>query len=514
MSPHPSLLSIIAYARSGALDYACRLFLEGGFELVDSDPAVLSVRGRLLKDRALAAESAAERRRLYLESAEAYARAGEIGGQTYPLINAATLSLLAGRREQSLALAKKLFARLLAGGNEMETPYYRAATHAEALLLLGDIAGARKHFTEAIALAPRAYEDHASTLRQFALILEALGEDASWLDPLRPPRSLHFSGDAAARPAPRAVRALIKKERIGYGYGVLASRADLVIAQALLDEGAELHLVFAASKTRLGDGAAALGAKAFERIVDRATTVRAISSAEAPFAPRAVQLAAEVAMGCAAMQASTLMTEAVQLVVPGASADWSAALWKKSGRRQFKLAAPRAPSRRAERVRADGAQRAAMLRIDLSEADGRVLAKTLLPALARALAKGPKAMLAPRWTGEAVLAAYDTTAAAARAALDAAAALGGAPGARIAGHYALVHRAADAFGGKPFLLGPATHMLTQVVRSTPSGAVHLTEDFAAALHAGAAKGRPRTEYVGDLPSETIEEAVRLFSLKR
>ena len=94
MTPHPSLLSIIAYARSGALDHACRLFLEGGFELVDDDPAVLSVRGRLLKDRALAAEGA-ERRRLYLEAAGAYARAGEIGGATYPLINAATLSLLA-----------------------------------------------------------------------------------------------------------------------------------------------------------------------------------------------------------------------------------------------------------------------------------------------------------------------------------------------------------------------------------------------------------------------------------
>ncbi len=93
----PSLLSIIAHARAGALDHACRLFLEGGFELVNDDPAVLSVRGRLLKDRALAAEGA-ERRRLYLEAAGAYARAAELGGATYPLVNAATLFLLAGRR--------------------------------------------------------------------------------------------------------------------------------------------------------------------------------------------------------------------------------------------------------------------------------------------------------------------------------------------------------------------------------------------------------------------------------
>ena len=53
----PALLSIIAYARAGALEEAWRRLEAGGFSA--EDPAALTVRGRLLKDRALAASGEA-----------------------------------------------------------------------------------------------------------------------------------------------------------------------------------------------------------------------------------------------------------------------------------------------------------------------------------------------------------------------------------------------------------------------------------------------------------------------
>ncbi len=530
MSQNPSLLSIIAYARSGALDYACRLFVEGGFELVDDDPAVLSVRGRLLKDRALEADGA-ERRRLYLESADAYAKAGEIGGATYPLINAATLSLLAGKREQSRVLAGKLLARIQAGGDDLETPYYRAATHAEALLLLGDIAKAKTAFAKAVALEPLAYEDHASTLRQFGMILGELGKDTAWLDPLRPPRALHFAGcvalsigDDAMR---RRVRAAIRKERVGFGYGALASSADVLIAEVLLEEGAELHLVLPTPSSRVQETVGFGGdwAKHVARVLERAATIRTISGAPEAVAPRPIQLAAEIAMGRAVMQAGLLMTEAVQLVIrdrtapagrAAAGAAWIAAMWKKSGRRQHSIATSRSGGRGASATRVAAAKPAAvtlaaMLRIDVSEADR--LPTHVLPLLARTLAKGPKPIVPPRWTGEAVLTGYGAPASAARAGLAIAGALARISGIRIAGHYAVVQRAEDPFGGQSYLAGPATALLADIVASTPSGAMHVTEDFAAALNAGAARGRPRTEYVGDLPGGEIADPVKLYSLK-
>lgn len=510
------------------------MFLEAGLERVDDDPAVLSVRGRLLKDRALAAEGA-ERRRLYLESADAYARAGEIGGATYPLINAATLSLLAGRREQAQAFARQVLERLAQYGDEPETPYYRAATRAEALLLLGELAKARKDFAAAIALAPRAFEDHASTLRQFGLILDALGKDKSWLDASRPPRSLHFAGHMALAAKDdaiaRQIRAAIKRERIGFGYGALAAGADIVIAEALLEHGAELNLILPAPRARFRQASVVRfggdWAERFDRIVDAAHTVRAIDCGVDPASPLAIRLAAEVAMGSAVMQADRLTSEAVQLLIldgkiqsgrARSGSGWIGALWKKGGRRQHVLAAPRVRSARAERAamrKSDTQTRlAAMLRIDLSRAVAQGRAADALQRLARTLASGPKPSFAPRWTGEAVAVAFDSAASASRAALSAAAALDETMLARIAGHYAIAERGSDPFGGEAILTGPATALPGQIVLSTPSGAIHVSEDFAAALHAGAAKGRPRTELVGELAAGEIDNPFRLYSLKR
>jgi hypothetical protein len=523
---NPSLLSIIAHARSGSLDHAWRLFQEAGLERVDDDPAVLSVRGRLLKDRARGADGA-ERKRLFLEAADAYARAGKIGGATYPLINAATLSLLAGRRAQAEILARGVLER---GEDEEETPYYRAATRAEALLLVGDLAQAKKEFAAAIALAPQAYEDHASTLRQFASILDELGEDKAWLDPLRPPRSLHFAGHmalaAGSDALERKIRAAIRDERIGFAYGALAAGADILIAEALLKADAELHLILPGSRAQFRETSVApFGddwAARFDRIVDAAASLRAVAVEPRSPPTLAIRLAAEIAMGSAAMQAGQTMTEAVQLLIldrneaaTSSGSDRIGAIWLKSGRRQIVLAAPRlrgqAKKSPFEIAAAGDVCLAAMLRIDLSES-GESFPAAALSRLAGALAAGPKPSVAPRWTGEAVVVAYESAAAAADAALSAARALGEAANARIAGHYGLVQRIGDPFGGAPFLGGDASALPSRMIFSTPSGAVHVTEDFASAFRAESPAWR--LELVGELPAADIDDPIRLYSLHR
>lgn len=518
MPSPPSLLSIIALARSGALERAWAMFREAGYEAILDDPAVLALRGRLLKDKALAAAGEA-RRQFYEEAAAAYARAAELGQATYPLINAATLSLLAGRKDDAVALAQQV---LVHPPDEDETAYYRAATRAEAQLLLGDVAAARAQFDAAIAAAPRAFEDHASTLRQFALILDATGGDKAWLDARRPPRSLHFAGHIALAgengALARAIRAFIAEERIGWGYGALAAGADILIAEALREAGAELHLVLpappevfrAVSVARFGADWAAR----FDTALAAAAEVEVVQGAGDPLSPLALRLAAEIAMGKAAMQAELLMSEAVQLLVvdgdapqaePAGGSGWIGALWQGSGRRRRAIQASRA-------ARADVAVPAttpdsllALLRIrpadPASIEDG-------LAEIARALSSGPAPALAPRWTGEAVLVGFAAVADAAKAAR-AVAATG--PHA-VAGHYAVVRRAADPFGGPPLALGDAVPLVEEIARSTPEGAVHVGEHFAAALHAGGLPAGLRTEAIGELPRAGA--AVRLFSLKR
>jgi hypothetical protein len=500
------------------------MFEDAGFGAVDDDPAVLSVRGRLLKDRARSAEGE-ERRRLFVQAADSYARAAEIGGATYPLINAATLSLLAGLRDRAEILARGVLER---DEDEQETPYYRIATRAEALLLIGDVAQAKAEFAVAIARAPQAYEDHASTLRQFELILDERDEDKKWLDPLRPPRSLHFAGHMAlaakSDALERNIRGAISDERIGFAYGALAAGADILIAEALLEAGAELHLILPGSQAHFRETSVAPygdnWTARFDRIVATAETVRSVAVESGARSALAVQLAAEIAMGSAVMQAGMLMTEAVQLLIldrkptqakASSGSDRIGAIWKQGGRRQLVLAAPRTRSPDPAHETANDPEicLAAMLRIALSDSG---IHADALPKLAAALSAGPVPLLTPRWTGEAVLAAYETATSAAAAALSAAQAFSETADLRIAGHYGFVRRANDPFGGAPLLTGDASVLPARMIPSTPSGAIHVTEDFATALCAGAPAGR--LEPVGELPGDDIANPTRLFSLKR
>lgn len=529
MNVNSTLLSIIAYARSGALDHAWRLFQDAGFDGTSDDPAVLSVRGRLLKDQALGCDGA-EREQLYLEAADAYARAGEMGGTTYPLINAATLSFLAGRHEQAQSLARQVLEK--GEQDEPETPYYRAATRAEALLLLGDVENAKAAFADAISQAPRAFEDHASTLRQLALILDEKGEDKTWLDPWRPPRSLHFAGLMAlageGEKLARTIRAVIKEERVGFGYGALAAGADILIAESLLEDGAELHIVLPTGRDHFRRvSVARFGerwATRYDHILEAADSVRSITGGPALPTQLTLQLAAEVAMGLAAMQADMLTTEAVQLLIldrnmvaGGAvgSSSWIGSAWEKSGRRQHRLTASRARMRSAV-GKSDGADAAsdclaAVLRVDLSNVNH--WRDDLLPRLALTLAAAPTPFIAPRWTGDAVLAAYESATHAARAALSVATSLRDVTDLCVAGHYGIVRCLEDPFEGGQILIGSVPRLLGRIVHSVPQGAIHVTEDFAVALHAASGKGRPRIEYVGDLPSDGRSDPIKLFSLK-
>jgi hypothetical protein len=53
-----------------------------------------------------------------------------------------------------------------------------------------------------------------------------------------------------------------------------------------------------------------------------------------------------------------------------------------------------------------------------------------------------------------------------------------------------------------------------MILSTPESAIHVSENFAAALYAeSTAAGRPHAEFVGELALNDREHAMRLFSLK-
>ena len=237
---------ILALARAGAVSRALVAFADAGLDEAINDPKALTLKGRMLKDEARKANGDAQTR-LYLRSTKAYADAAALAQDSYPLINAATMSMFAGQTGQMESQAKQVMALLHSGAGAGETPYWHEATKAEALLLLKKRSEAEAALVDAVKHAPEAWEDHATTLRQFRAILRHRGQPDNWLAAYAPPGSIFFKGMIGISPddhkATDAINRGVGDSGARFAYGALAAGADILIAEAVLRNGGELHLI-------------------------------------------------------------------------------------------------------------------------------------------------------------------------------------------------------------------------------------------------------------------------------
>ena len=289
----------------------------------DTDPRALTLQGRLMKDRAKLA-SGSKRPKLFGEAARLYAKAADIERGSYPLINAASLSLLAGQQGQSETLAREVLAALDSNPDEAETPYWLGATRAEALLLLGQETEARAALRSAVTKQPAAWEDHAATIGQFELLCIELDCEVTWLDQLRPPASMQFAGimnvAQSSKTAQGEIADWLERENIGFGYGALAAGSDIWIAEALLARGGELHVVLPCDRKTFRDASvtavdAAWGPR-FDHLLEEAETVECLDYADMPDAA-AVARGDTVAVGRSVQNAGQLRSSAKRLRLVG-----------------------------------------------------------------------------------------------------------------------------------------------------------------------------------------------------
>lgn len=356
MNPLPQILSI---ARAGNPARAWALFHSSGWDEQTDDPKALTLKGRLLKDQAKASDGA-ERVRLYGEAAEAYAAAAELERDSYPLINAAALALLGGKPERARSLAQETLALLDSDPDQGENAYWRAATRAEALLLLGDETEARAAFAEGIAKLPYAWEDHAATIGQFELILTEQEKDAAWLKRHRPPPSLYFSGiigldDQDPRIA-EDIDAIIAREKPGFGFGALAAGADILIAEALHKAGAELHVILPYPVDRFRElSVAPFGehwVTRFDALVEVAVVVEVLTELpdeEERSIAVTVELADLVAMGQCVRNAGVLKSRPQALTITGVGDEprHQHLVWADTGHDQFNISVARRADHRS-----------------------------------------------------------------------------------------------------------------------------------------------------------------------
>jgi tetratricopeptide (TPR) repeat protein len=511
---------ITALARAGALEQASRLFGEGGYNQATANPAALAVKGRLFKDRALAVREAGgggERGALLAEAASAYAAAAALDPQPYLLINVATLAFLGGDAARARDVAGEVLERLDTPGLA-ETPYWIAATRAEALLLRGNVEAANEALTKAIRLNRDGWSDHASTLRQLSLICAAGGIEPGWLDAHRPHPSLHYAGHlgiSADESGPLAdkVTALLAEERIGFGYGALAAGADIIIAEALIAKGATLHVILPTSLEAFIDQSVMPYGTAwlprFEACLAAAASVRFVSAVAGEYEPLATALAGDVAMGAARRNAAMLQSHSVQLLIVdegqgdygnGSSTARDGVVWTRTNTPQRRIVWPRgatvAPSSEKREGRADR-RLMVLLHVRFDGLDAcheaafaYALDQGITAFWGAAKALGP---IINQPHGNARIFCFVSIAAAANfaAALAKADPRLGYP-MTIAGHYGLVHL----IGGE--VSGPALGALTAIARATMPGSATIGDEFAAALQL--VRGDAQTQLIGECES--------------
>jgi len=549
-------LAVLSLARAGAVDFARREYVRLGLDQVTDDVDSIALGARLLKDVALNASG--PRRSAFARAASRrYGALIERRGGLYGAINAATMTLVAGDLASARVRAAAALAIPEPVGLTGEAAYWDAASRAEAHLLTGALDAARTTLATAQTHAPTNFAAHASTLQQLAMVCRETEVDPAWLDPYRPPRCAHFAGhildstgEAALAETPddglrHTIDDLLRDHRIGFGYGGLAAGADIVFAEALIESGAELHVVLPVGRASfVATSVAPFGADwvaRFERCMAGAASVRHASVDPYAGDEQVFVYASQFAMGCAVLRAQTLSTEAIQLAVfDGHAAARSAgvavdlAYWSASGRRQaiFEIVRP-PPSRAGElpQGRESAGTRAmrAMLFVDVKGfgALGDEQIPAFLDTVMGQMARVVEALASPpvhseTW-GDGLFLVFEQPADAAEAALALleahraldlrAAGLPRGLDVRIGGHYGPVHLRTNPVTKAPAVIGAHVVVAARIEPDVAPGSACVSEALAGAL-ATFHGDRFRCGYVGRTTGRKGFSATPIFNLAR
>ncbi len=545
---------ILTLLRAGALEQAEKEYTRQGLDRDTSSEDMMALGGRILKARALE-HSGSERVRLALQAAEKYAAAHARFGGTFSGINTASLYLVGGEIEQARSTALSVQNVLQSNSPKPGADaYYNMATAAEACLILGEHARAEQILADAIPLDPHNYDAHASTIRQFEMILAATRQPHDWLNPFRPPKSLHFAGhlfglkdgrnpldSTAIYGLEKAVDDMLEGDRFGAAFGALAAGSDIIIAERLLEHGIELHAVQPCPDALFGDiSLSPFGSDwqaRFDVCINKAASVRFVSHDTTVCDDLTTAFASETAMGLAVLRADMLATTAEQLLVwdrkpttgPSGTAR-DARLWRAAGRHSHIVPFPFERTAVAKTTIADPKNNRslkAMIFADvkgfgqLSELQVPLFVEHVLAPLADVCGAADTSLSHSNTWGDGLFLVFDSVAAAAATAVNLQAAFQnidlpatGLPNnlaLRVGGHYGPVHSLNDPVLGQTGIFGREVTVAARIEPITAPGSIFVSEPFACAL-ALADQFNFRCE---PITAESIEGGgATLFALRR
>ncbi len=548
--------SILSLLRAGALEQAEKEYFRLGLDTVSDCEDILALGGRLLKSKMV--ESNQECRiDLARQSAEKYQHAYDVTGGTYTGINTAAMQFLAGDEARARMTAEEVQGKTFSYTPKPgEDAYYHMATAAEAYFILGDYVKAKSTLRDAIDLDPVNYEAHATTLKQLELLGTASDVDVTWLDALRPPKTLHFAGHifgmtgegnildtSSIQSLGQILLEKILAENIGYAYGALAAGSDIVIAEKILECGAEFHLVLPCPDDLfIATSVAPFGEEWIERFYackKAAKSVRYLSGDNLKTDDMFTAFASETAMGLAVLKAERLATEAVQILVwdgkslstkAGTSRD--AKIWDVENRKQIIVPYPQSgrsatASFENETINESRSMKA-MVFADvrgfgaLTDSQVPVFLDEILRPLATCVnGQGQQLKYLNTW-GDGLFLVLETVEAAAKVACELQAVFRaidlakiGLPeflALRIGGHYGPVHEMRDPFTNRSGVFGTEVAFAARIEPITLPGSIYVSEPFACSLALNAEENY-RCETVGKIEARKGQQELKLFSLR-
>ncbi len=506
-------LEVLTLARLGDTERALRLYDDYGLAEVD-DVDSLSLKARLLKDLAFQADGEPNHEKL-MAACELYQAVHVRTRSSYPAINAASLALIAGQTE---------LARKLADEVARETPperrrgYFALATLAEALVVLGDVAGARDALSRALEAEDADVGARSTTVLQLQRLVAAKSVAPgmeSLLELVQPPRVAMFcgnifvGGEELEAKLAAEMSALIARENVGFAYGALAAGSDIVIAEQLIARGAELHVVLPFAEVDFLEQSVAPAGESwvarYHACKAAATEVTYASNMTYMGGMEQFAYGSKVTMGMARLRARQLHAEAIQLVIvedrgDGTLSGSDVTAWRSTGGRAEVVAAP--PLTRPvmppppPKLNVDRGDYGLMFTDypGFSKLDERVLPifwEEVMVRSAGILEAYGKVIRQGNTWGDAIFAVFGDAPTAAAAALDLCEGLAkvdckrlgvrDGTAMRIALHYGSTYSGYDPVTKRMNYYGSEVSKAARIEPVTPSGSVYVTEPFAAVL---------------------------------
>ena len=285
----------LALAQMGATSRA-QVILSSLVASNSKDCETLSLLGRTYKDQWCADPSKSG----YLRQAfECYSQAFKIEPPDYyPGINAAATALLLNETEE----AKRIAREVLQICEAQPDGYWRNATIAEALIVLGAPEEAKQAYRNAVAAGGTNLRDLSSTRKQARILSRRLFARADIFDECFPiPKLVVFSGHMCDTPDRRVPRFPAEKEdtirksleaqlaamKAGIGFASAACGSDILFLEAMLDRGGIVHVVLPWPKEEFLKTSVDLGGEKawrerFDSVLARSASVRILGELYMP----------------------------------------------------------------------------------------------------------------------------------------------------------------------------------------------------------------------------------------